>query len=765
MNCIPINYAECIIEPFWDSGESYPEHQKFNRITNYKITCAPGSVCSVDTVWCGNRVVISKQTDDGYAISLERDCDLDVSGYDIFRICTAMSSKVQCRITCTIDNAEQTVMEFVGINKRYEYDGIIKGSRITHIKMEFKNLKNEPSSTTLYWLGIANSKKQAEFRSAPGGFDTNWDGCFSGECDFTPTIGLYCDEVALDDLRIRLSQYQFKEIMDGLRQKAQSLMDIVPEEYIGQYYMGGNVQVARCYEYGCIQLTHTMQDLAWVGIIDRNEDMLRLACRMALSVCCCHSWEDNFMCDFPGSTWSRRSFVISACCSACSLVLDFAGSMLTWHGRNIIYNALAMKGLPRLESDFHMVEYIRHCNQGVDFCAGRIAALIALCSKYPRYEKRLSEAEADLYEILDTYITSDGGVLEGASYWAYTLKGSIPSLLMLARRRGISLEEAVPDCIKRSEDYALACLTDSSDYEILPYNDAHYGVSYNLPVVMLFCRIGKSKVWQSMYLKLFNPQAILGMYSIDTALLMLPDIESDIQARIADFITVNDVGQTSVRFDDENLGRVHLHLLSGEAYFAHNHEDKGSFVLEVNGDTILIDRGTGEYASGLNLCEAQYHNLLCPINEDGIPYKQPAHPAGCGGRVLEARKSNGEFTYCTQLSDAWEEGVFKSNTRSVRMNCADTLCITDDAELCKSGRVMLLFNTHGHIRSVTDSEFVITKGDVEINISVNSSVGFKAVWGEYGVDDKLNAVNRLCLITDKAIRHHITTLIRLNKNS
>ena len=48
MNNIKINNAETIFEPFWDSGESYPEHYKYSRLTPYEIK---GENSFADVIW------------------------------------------------------------------------------------------------------------------------------------------------------------------------------------------------------------------------------------------------------------------------------------------------------------------------------------------------------------------------------------------------------------------------------------------------------------------------------------------------------------------------------------------------------------------------------------------------------------------------------------------------------------------------------------------------------------------------------------------
>ena len=144
---------------------------------------------------------------------------------------------------------------------------------------------------------------------------------------------------------------------------------------------------------------------------------------------------------YPGATWHHRSFSEEMICVACCKVLEWAGSLLTWHGKNIVYDAIIMKALPRLDADVKTMDYIWHMNQGVFFAGGLVTILIGLSKRYPRYNSRLDEAEEDLISIWKNYVADDGGCAEGPSYWMDSFRSMIINMYMLARYREKSLEE------------------------------------------------------------------------------------------------------------------------------------------------------------------------------------------------------------------------------------------------------------------------------------------------------------------------------------
>ncbi|MFQ9799383.1 MAG: hypothetical protein ACLR23_11075 [Clostridia bacterium] len=60
MRNVPINYAETILEPYWDSGESYPDNEKYSVLQNYQV-CYHEAAAKIFPYWCGVRIAIEQQ--------------------------------------------------------------------------------------------------------------------------------------------------------------------------------------------------------------------------------------------------------------------------------------------------------------------------------------------------------------------------------------------------------------------------------------------------------------------------------------------------------------------------------------------------------------------------------------------------------------------------------------------------------------------------------------------------------------------------------
>jgi len=66
----------------------------------------------------------------------------------------------------------------------------------------------------------------------------------------------------------------------------------------------------------------------------------------------CDLWVHSFMGALPGTTGHPRSFSESYLLRPLPLVLDWAGHCLTSAGRELVADAMILKGLARIESDF-----------------------------------------------------------------------------------------------------------------------------------------------------------------------------------------------------------------------------------------------------------------------------------------------------------------------------------------------------------------------------------------------------------------------------
>lgn len=750
MRNVQINEAESIFETFWDGGESYPDHEKFTPLNHYKQEIGDNAGAEISQKWNGVNVTIWNQPD-GEIVAMERNGRLNIKDFNIFRVFAAVPKTVSFRVRCMIDGCMKTVMEKTGNDTTGEFDGHISGNEITSVRVEFTYIDNAPATVTLYWFGLADSVKQQEMEKRISPYDEKWEGCFCETYEIAPSSCIYFDVSELEIIREKVKKPPFRLIMDKMRIQAADDMNINPESEISTFVANGDRRWVRDRDMNRTTLSGPMQRLAFVGLVDENPDMLKLACRMALSLSHHTYWCESIMGVFPGATWHHRSFTEEVLAKACAVVLDWAGNLLTWHGRHIIYDAIIQKALPRMESDFKTVEYIRHMNQGIVFSGGRITALVALAHEYPRYAAWLETAENDLYEMIDDYILHDGGTMEGPGYWMYTFSNILPILYILARYRGVPLAKYVPQSVGNTGNYALSMMSTTGDGTcILPVNDAH-SKRMNPIIAAIYAQISDNYGWRSLY------HAIMEDFSGDVEKEFIIIAKEPEEA--ADDILKQGyshlpyIGQTYLLNEVSDIGAIRMQMVSGPNYFGHCHSDKGSFILEVDHKAVLIDRGVCTYnipyASLIG--KADNHNLFMPQSDtlkapDQDRFKQ-------GGTVTWSNYSDGIWTYTSDNLQAWENGIYIKNYRSVFSPHPCVYLINDRTEYVSPMVSAFIINTKYEMKE----DEILSETPCRI-----VPVGWhpeNKLFEKFGYDEELKGVYQYRMYTDKAEAHNVVTAL------
>ena len=170
MRNIRINEAESIFEPFYDGGDSYPDHQKYSCLSEYVIdTHNAGAV--KQTWWSAKVEVFGRQKETAgktaggqkmAPVSMEREGRLDIRAYDVFRVFAIVSRDIRFKVICCVDGVDREVICATGYGISKEYNGTISGNCITKIRMEFENLSDNTAGCELIWLGLSNVEKEKQ---------------------------------------------------------------------------------------------------------------------------------------------------------------------------------------------------------------------------------------------------------------------------------------------------------------------------------------------------------------------------------------------------------------------------------------------------------------------------------------------------------------------------------------------------------------------------------------------------------------------------
>jgi hypothetical protein len=769
MLVVPINEAEAIIEPFWDGGSSEHPADKWAALTEYTTQVARSARGRIEQSWCSAVVHIDTAPPGVVAASMMRDCDVRLAGYDVFRIFASLPSWVRLTARATIDGQACVLLDQVaGGDTHDEFDGPISGEHMTRLTLEFSLSEDRPAYVELLWLGLANRAAQTHMEARRSPYTPEWRGALApGTARPQPQIGIFFDAHELSALRRKVQHGALKAIYERVRRQAEQDMQAYrnPEEDIGYFVPNPDRRWCRNRDMQRRRTAGVMERLAFVGLVDGNADMSVLAARMALSAAHCDTWCESIMGVFPGATWHHRSFTEEVYCRACALVLDWAGFCLTSHGKQLIRDAIIMKGLPRIESDFKRMEYIRHMNQGIVFSAGRIIGLLGLLPAHPRYAELVDEAERDLREMLDSYVQPDGGTLEGMAYWNYTFGTVMPLYLALARYHGAKdlsafrVQGGLPESLIKTGDYALSMLSTVGDgTTYLPINDAHADERISPALIAAYCQVSDRSEWQQLYAATSGAGGTgEDMYHIIFAPARLAKAAPLVKPR---FDALPDVGEVSSVRAHPQLGFVHFHLSAGPILLTHYHMDRGSFVLEAAGEALAIDRGVTTYDHpevGL-IGAAARHNLLYPESPDG---RQIGQPPNAYGATLNSAVAEGDILLlAADTTQSWESGVYQAIRRRVVSPAPALYLLDDEAQMVTPMAVSFRLNTRGVIQT-QGGEFWVTSERAALRIVPLNWQPATFSAGVEGIDSHLQPVNVLRIISAKAAAHRLVTAIEV----
>jgi len=782
MHVVPINEAEAILEPFWDGGSSEHPTDKRSLLDAYAVTIPEGVIGSVTQSWCAV-VVAFQKAEPGAAITMSRTCDLDVGSYDTFRVFASVPSWVRMEVRGTVDGEETTLIApRAGSNTNEEFDGSLSGVRLTGTELRFTLLEARPASLQILWTGLANAARQREMEARQSPYAADWEGMLVADADvgeMTPQIGVLFDADGLGALRRKRSDPAWATAFAALKATHADAMSWEPEKEIGTYIGKPDRRWVRDRDMAKHCTAGVMESLAFIGLVEQDAGTLRMAARMALSAAHSKTWCESIVGSMPGTTWHHRSFTEEIYCRACGLVLDWAGCMLTPHARQLIADAIIMKGLPRIESDFKRMVYIRHMNQGIVFSSGRILGTLALLPLYPRYASLIDEAERDLHEMIDNYVHDDGGTLEGMGYWAYTFSSVMPIAWALARHRGQTLAEYATETLRRTGTYGLGMLSTAGEgTSYLAVNDAHLDGHYPHGLCAAYASLTGDPRWQALYHAapadeswrpdiyqlIMAPDAADGQGAPRTGLLeprfsVFPDVGQVSSVR---YLPSARRGQAALSLGEAEPGPtrdvVHFHLCSGPTYGGHYHQDKGAFILEAGGEPLAYDRGVVNYHHPeVNLIGlAARHNLLYPEATDGRFITQPRD--AYGATLTEAQHELGVFALASNNLGAWEDGVFLANVRRVFSPAPELYIVDDEVTLTVPMPVSFRVNTPLAVAAETWGA-TVTGVDYALHILPLNWRPVEVTAGVEGIDSHLHPANLIRIVARTAPAHRLLTAL------
>ena len=674
--------AEAIVESFWDPALSKPERWRV----------APGSAHGFELSqgWCWLAFSWERRpAKGGPALSMRRSCRIDCTGYDRLTLSAVVPEGAILRLSAKTDRGEVLYTSKRVQGARKEHDVGLRGAKqITSIALELDAAHDGPAAGWLNWIGLRNTRLLKRYRRQWDRFDSDWDGYLkpeSYEPSFRPAYGILFSARDFAGMRRQHERILREQGTSPFVAQANEAAATPPESMIGDFVNFWNdTRYCRDRDYGNL-LVERGPRAAVAGLLLRDRRLLRLAARYAMSIGMCGTWDDGMICRMPGSVFEHRCFVQSLCLHDIALILDLAGDMFTELGRDFLLRRIAEDGMGTVNFNTWRHDYIFGCNQMAWFSPGRMYGYAVLERHMPRVRRYLDIAYDDLVESLDRSILPDGGYVEGPGYFSCVGGRAGQALYYYARARGRTFASVVPDIVKRTGAFGAAVGSTDEGRDVIPICDSSSKLGLDTLAVMA------SLLPESEWVGLFR-KALKREVGVPNSVLAWA-LSSGIPRRAPEpepFVFLPDMGlMTSTR--RLNRAWVKLLIMGNKANAGHTHEDKGSFVLEFEGETFALDPGTTSY--GDPMCglmkHCQMHNMLVPTGMAERPH--PASPLPVDVKPKGAGDVEG-FSATMSLRAGWEP-YYRQWKRTWESPEPGLLWIRDRYALVRGDAVDFLWHT------------------------------------------------------------------------
>lgn len=681
---VAFNEAEAVLEVFWQ-----PE---FSGFPEWEVDDGSGHRLHTAQNWAAVEFQWETRPETGPALRMRRAFNVDCSDYDRVLLAMTPPGGAVVRMRVDTDRGERLFVSEPAAGDAVEYALDLDGAtRVLGMAIEIEAREDGPAAGWFKWIALQHGGLLERYHRRWDFSHLRWEPHLVPEGEFAPAFepryGIFFDEAELESLRASHEKHLRETGDSPFLQAAAGLRGRHPESAISEFANSGgrrNYPDGRARDADRPSFSGGVQ-AARLGLILRDPDLVRLAARTALSMAVCERWHEGFTANYPGSSWELRSFRRSYVAQDIATIFDLAGEAFTEEGRRFLLRRLSEEGVGPINYVVWRYDYVHECNQLSYFSLGRVAAYLVLEREWPRVKPYTTLAATELQQLFDTQIMSDGGFMEPPTYFQGTFRLACDSLELYARGRGLAPEEVVPESLARTGDYAAVIASTRPDADVIPLGDS--GENFSLGFLLRLARACPGSYWVTMARKRLERQEALA----DDDRLATAGIAEEGPPAPA-FVFLPDTGHmASVRMLGEHAVKIFIPGNRGAGPHSHQHEDKGSFVLEFAGEAFAIDPGIGSYSDPLHNLRKQceYHNMLVPTGTPERPrplFEIPVDvkPAGRGDAVgFEAR---------LDVTPGWE-AYFARWVRSWNSPGPDVLIIRDEYELTEGDGVAFYWQT------------------------------------------------------------------------
>lgn len=688
MRLTPINSAEAVFAPFFD--------QRLDELPTW--TCdAPGAKGhKLTQSWAFVIINWELPAADHLVLRMRKTFNgLNCAAYDRVLITINLPEDSVIHIAAETDAGPRSrTGNPCGATRHEEWLALDGAKTIHELTIEVRNPRPAAGSGWLLWFGLQSTERLPFHLDQWSGYDEAWDKYLQPqdfEPTYQPTYGIMINAEELDAVRKNFARDTASR---ELRVVGEMARHIRPESMIGETINFWNFNGFRRERDTGKMLTMHGPFAAQAGVLWKDKELCRLAARFVMSLVHCDHWEDVFYAFMRGSNWDQRGFIQSLGVLDCSIILDLCGEWFTPLGRDLVLRRIATEGHGAMCHASWWWEYMYYTNQLAWITPARLYGLIVLEKTMParhenhpfpdsRVAPHTDLVWANVQENLAKALLPDGGYVEGATYFTWVARQAAFSALLYGRARNQDARKLVPASLFRTQKLAEMLFSTDEGQDMLLTGDACFAFGEGLAFLAWLM---PESHWVTIYRKSLQRAGAASM-------LLSMRLDREIPAEgppLSSFIELKDLGyMASLR----KLGPewVKLFILGNKAGGDHQHEDKGSFILECAGDSFAFDFGVMDYANPVTdlLKQCQRHNMLTPWSLDERP--KPQNPL----MVDVKAEGSGDATRFNASIDAtagWQ-GWFSKWHRTWDSPTPDHFVITDDWAVEKGQGVIFHWTT------------------------------------------------------------------------
>lgn len=767
LQATPINAAEAIFAPFFDPKISpwrqfeFVEKDRQDGVATALWDCfnVQTSAREFGVRWRGK---------------------IDAAGYDRLRAFLTFAPSIRMRGVATVNGRRMELFSNVpGGTAPVEVTSAALGNigpEITELEFWFTS-DGSPVSVSFSWLGLVASDRERLLEISPSRYTPDWPGMLVA-ADSESGLGraVMYDVAAIEEMKKKSRDPFFRPWMDLLAEQAAAIESLTPEAEIREFLPCNEHlwRYVRVRDRGRRPLAEDIAIMALAGYLHDRPDWTRMAARMILCAAHTPNWFEGPVGCFPGSTWHHVCFTEDHHVAAIAFAMPFVEKQLTPVGREKVLDAVE-KAWNTVDRTCAEPGYRWQMNQGLVGNRGRMLGACLLTAFGRDRSAVIETAYRDHTTIVHNYLNKEGHCFEGPHYYQYSFDAAIELWTAYARYTGKSLGEVIPDRFGKSMKYVEAMMSSTSDLgTVVPVNAASnrlfssallalYASQYQSEMAKVYLQrrsqagkgqaewrqIGRDAVGVASMLNGLNPATLRGGPS---------DVPTDAPVVEAEMVE-SGLGVARLK-----AGKL-LFLAERRSQHGHVHADRGSVLLEWEGQPLLLDPGTTNYSNpaGWLMKQQSWHNTA---------FVEGLEPLICTNAdethsplLKQFERRDGKVIFKADMAPLYPTGVRAAERSGSLEEKPDglTLRIEDRWVLEEPRRLNAVFQSYG-VWQLTSDGAICRAGSTEMVLKVRSPQAVKLKIEERK-DADMKPFQALIVTAEGAAHHRLESVLEVRRTS